>query len=271
MQLTYLLKFRLQYLTPALWTLIGILTIFKAIVNLNHAGQNIYLGHISSYTFTSIIFWIIFTRIIQWQLSWMKFKGLNALHSVAIHLTSAILISAAQRLLSLSLDHFIQSNYIVSSFPPLSEYLNQFYLKRFMDGVWVYLAIVLFFKLIDYYLRIYDKEINTESLLIKRKGAIQKIPFDEISLIRSDRNYVEIIGKHRYKHRTTLKQLEVELMDSPFIRIHHSYLINKEKLIAKSHISNGDYKIKLDGYEGYLSSSKTYRENIKSLDSQFMK
>ncbi len=92
-------------------------------------------------------------------------------------------------------------------------------------------------KSVDDVHQVLEKENNTEEQAVKMKSQFLKIPSptgyelikqNEIVYAKAADNYCEIFlmnGKN-YMISKTLKKVEGELMDSDFLRVHKSYLVN---------------------------------------------
>ncbi|WKN43082.1 LytR/AlgR family response regulator transcription factor [Tunicatimonas pelagia] len=113
--------------------------------------------------------------------------------------------------------------------------------------------------------------INTEAsaserLTVKVDGKIHFLPFSEIAWIEAYDYYVKIHVKERfYLLRDSLKKMEVSLPNPPFVRIHKSSIVNQNFLqeIAPQPHGN-EYQLTLTTSHT-LNSSRSYREQIKSL------
>lgn len=73
-----------------------------------------------------------------------------------------------------------------------------------------------------------------------------KISKDEIIFIKSEKNYIDIqTTQKKYTLRTTLEKFLEELNDDRFLRVHKSFIINKDCIIKKTrlHIYTNDYEI----------------------------
>lgn len=103
----------------------------------------------------------------------------------------------------------------------------------------------------------------TDKLIINSNKLILLVDFDKIIYFRSDNSYtnVQLVDTTRHLLCKSLAQIESEINSSQFIRIHQSYLINKEKitLIDKEnkliHMVNGNeipYTLRLKDLLGSL-------------------
>lgn len=94
------------------------------------------------------------------------------------------------------------------------------------------------------------------SLFVKEKGSYSKVNFKDILYLKSCHVYVEIFLRNEKKMliRSSLNDI-LENLDSRFIRVHRSYILNSEYLskISQTSINLLDYKIPI---------GRKYKEDI---------
>lgn len=72
-----------------------------------------------------------------------------------------------------------------------------------------------------------------DRMFVKVKGRLEKVSFEDIFWIEADRNYSNIyLSDRKYTVATALRQLEIQLPNNIFFRIHRSYLLNLRKIEA---------------------------------------
>ena len=104
------------------------------------------------------------------------------------------------------------------------------------------------------------------SFSIKKNDKIILVDVDNVAWCKAEDKYVEIAEKSGKKHllSKSLTQLENELPES-FIRIHRSYIINKDYVYEIHKYFKGRYKFKLsDADRSTITSSESYLKEIKS-------
>jgi DNA-binding LytR/AlgR family response regulator len=102
-------------------------------------------------------------------------------------------------------------------------------------------------------------ELQPKFLLIKDKHMTLKIPANEILWVKSDNMYVEIKTiEKQYLHRAKLTEIQSLLPNNTFVRVHRSFLVNRE-YIDKTSIQ----AVYIKGQE--IPVSKNYKENLKSI------
>ena len=84
----------------------------------------------------------------------------------------------------------------------------------------------------------------SDSIFIKEKNLYHRIKINELVYLKSDNIYVVLQTKdHKFVHRESLKYYEERLSAHHFIRVHKSYLVNKDFIQAinsKDILVNGE-------------------------------
>ncbi|MBO3699575.1 LytTR family DNA-binding domain-containing protein [Roseivirga sp. E12] len=102
------------------------------------------------------------------------------------------------------------------------------------------------------------EEKAKDFLFIKDGRELVKVYFKDILYIKGQKDYVQFqMRGSKILSLMNLKDLENDLPESQFIRIHQSYIVNLEHLQS---ISNDKVKI----MEEYLPISQTYRLHVRS-------
>lgn len=100
-------------------------------------------------------------------------------------------------------------------------------------------------------------EPEREFLLVKSSHTMHKVFLDEIRYIQGMKEYVAFqLADRRILSLQSLKQLELELPETHFLRIHKSYIVAREKVTA------------MDGTAVYLGKEQlpigaSYREQVQ--------
>ena len=78
-----------------------------------------------------------------------------------------------------------------------------------------------------------EDDLIEDTLTVKSGYDLHKLKYDDILYIESDSEYVKFYtsGKKIMSHQT-LKSLEQKLPASSFMRVHRSYIVNKQKVSA---------------------------------------
>jgi two-component system LytT family response regulator len=102
-----------------------------------------------------------------------------------------------------------------------------------------------------------------ERLAIRTTAKVTIVRVREIDCIQSDGNYARLhIGRTVHLLRQTMKSLATQLDPAVFVRIHHSCIVNVERVRELQPWSHGDYVIVLvDGRR--LISGRSYRANLR--------
>lgn len=77
--------------------------------------------------------------------------------------------------------------------------------------------------------------LKSKSIIIKDGYNEVKLNFDEILFIKSDKNYIDIqLSNRKITIRNTLENISKQLPEEVFMKVHRSYVINKNKILVKS-------------------------------------
>ncbi len=101
-------------------------------------------------------------------------------------------------------------------------------------------------------------------LSIKHSGKVMFIPVEDIHFIQAAGNYSEIItySNQTFLHDKNMEQL-TKMLATKFVRIHRSYLVEKNKIGAISNYGSGKYKITLKSGQQLPLSRSVYKETFK--------
>ena len=79
----------------------------------------------------------------------------------------------------------------------------------------------------------YEEFVIADSIFVKDKGKLVKVPFDTILYAEAYDNYTNLFTESKkYLISATLKSVEKKLNNPLFIRVHRSYLINIERVAS---------------------------------------
>ena len=121
-------------------------------------------------------------------------------------------------------------------------------------------------KLIEQFSQEYQKN-EASSIPVKVGDRVIFVRLDEVSYFQSDAKYVSVVTKHNksYILDSSLKKLEGKL-PAYFIRVHKSYLINKNLLKEIRKYFNNRFVLIMDDYsQSKITSGRSYYQVIKSL------
>lgn len=111
------------------------------------------------------------------------------------------------------------------------------------------------------------KKNEASSIPVKVGDRVIFVRLDEVAYIQADEKYVSIFTKHAksYILDSSLKKLE-EKLPAYFIRVHKSYLINKNLLKEIRKYFNSRFILVMDDYtQSKITSGRSYFQAIKSL------
>ena len=121
-------------------------------------------------------------------------------------------------------------------------------------------------KLIEQFSREYKKD-EASSIPVKIGDRVIFLRLDEVSYLQADEKYVSIVTKHAksYILDSSLKKLE-EKLPAYFIRVHKSYLINKNLLKEIRKHFDSRFVLIMDDYtQSRITSGRSYFQAIKLL------
>lgn len=119
-------------------------------------------------------------------------------------------------------------------------------------------------KLIQQYPNI-NKKIEATTLPVKIGDKVIFVRLDEVSYFKADEKYVSVVTKHSksYILDTSLKQLE-EKLPLGFIRVHKSYIINKNLVKEIRKHFNNRFIFILDDYDqSKITSGRSYYQAVR--------
>lgn len=104
-----------------------------------------------------------------------------------------------------------------------------------------------------------------DKLTVKSKNLITLVPTSDIIYIQADKNYLLInTSDCQYRLRETLSQMEIKLNPKIFVRIHKSFIVNKEFIKELEPAFNQEYMIKLTTGKK-IPTGSAYKENVKKI------
>jgi two-component system LytT family response regulator len=112
-----------------------------------------------------------------------------------------------------------------------------------------------------------NKKSEATTLPVKVGDRIIFVRLDEVSYFKADEKYVSIVTKHAksYILDSSLKKLEDKL-PAHFIRVHKSYLVNKNLLKEIRKHFNNRFVLILDDYDqSKITSGRSYYQAVKEL------
>ena len=79
------------------------------------------------------------------------------------------------------------------------------------------------------------KQVKDQVYWLRVKDGKQALPLDDICYVKADGMYVHIhTADKQYTQRTTLREMEEALNSDRFIKVHRSYLVNKNHILSHS-------------------------------------
>ncbi len=102
-------------------------------------------------------------------------------------------------------------------------------------------------------------------LWVQRRGETVRVDLDLVDWVRAEGEYVRLyVGRDNYLHREPLGSILQQLDAARFLRIHRSYIVNRDRITAVRRRNTGGYKIML-GAELELPVGRSYRASVRSI------
>lgn len=100
-------------------------------------------------------------------------------------------------------------------------------------------------------------------LVICERGREDRVKLENVTYIQAFGNYIRLVVEDKtFLYRVTMSQIESKLNPDTFMRIHRSYIINKEFVDNISYLSKNEYAVRLsEGTE--ITSGRKYMPTIK--------
>lgn len=101
-------------------------------------------------------------------------------------------------------------------------------------------------------------------IVIRDRGREFEIDLDDVIYAEAEGNYVNFELKNRhYLYRITMNALADDLDPTKFLRIHRSFILNRDKIGSVKYNGNNEFRFKMsNGKE--VTSGRSYKENIGS-------
>ena len=108
-----------------------------------------------------------------------------------------------------------------------------------------------------------SKKVKWQKLAVHAQDEVKFIPFDEIMYCSAQINYTKIFTRNgkNFVCSKTLKEVEKNLPDDQFIRIHHSHLVNIYEITA---MKKGEGMIEIN-HETLLPISRNMKKYLTDL------
>ncbi|MFT5892216.1 MAG: hypothetical protein ACI9Y7_002326 [Dokdonia sp.] len=108
-----------------------------------------------------------------------------------------------------------------------------------------------------------EKLQTPNKIKITHQNRVVLLDYKDIMYIKSEKPYIALVTKERtYLHTSTLKKFLEEKIDSHFIQIHRSTIVNTDYIVGYSSRKNGDYDILLKNQQS-VRASRNFNQNFK--------
>ena len=104
-----------------------------------------------------------------------------------------------------------------------------------------------------------------ERLTIRSRNGVQFVPVHDVDWLEADRNYTVLhLGTQALRIRETISELEDRLGAAGFVRVHHSVIVNADRIFRLEPWAHGEYVIVLRNGTKVISG-RGYGERVRSL------
>ena len=110
-----------------------------------------------------------------------------------------------------------------------------------------------------------DRRLGRARLMVKVGTVIRPLDVPSILYVQSEGDYLrlQLIGEE-LRIRERMKDIEQQVADAGFVRIHRSVLVNLDHVREMKPKKHGDYEFQMSDGECFVSGA-TYRGNVKRL------
>lgn len=85
-------------------------------------------------------------------------------------------------------------------------------------------------------------------LWVQRRGETVRVDLDQVDWVRAEGEYVRLhVNDASYLHREPISAILLRFDPRRFLRIHRSYIVNRDRVVAVRRRTAGGYKLLLDG------------------------
>jgi two-component system, LytTR family, response regulator len=105
----------------------------------------------------------------------------------------------------------------------------------------------------------------SQRLPVRTNEGVEFVKTADIDWLQADGNYCRLtVGPNEMRMRGTLSNFEERLATAGFIRVHRSYLVNRESIIRAEPWANGEYILIMRGGRK-LNTGRGYGERVREL------
>lgn len=269
MVIIYFKKLRLPIQLALLWFAIALVSVVVSAIFMIHNREVVSANDIflmSFYHFVPAVVWSIITPLILRLLVTFPLKGNSWKTNLIYHVIISILSAPVIRYLSILLDFSIKSWTGIMDAPPF-EVVNSVLLVIVASTprAILYYWIVVGAYYLSKYVIIKNQDPRVKKFLtVDKNNSKVLVRLEDVFWIEASGNYVHInTDKEKYSLRITVKEISQQL-DDRFLRVHRSFIANKENIESLKHWRRGEYLIVMKNLKT-LTSSRTYKANIDLL------
>ena len=97
---------------------------------------------------------------------------------------------------------------------------------------------------------------------IKERGFEIEVDIDDILYIEANGNYLNLVTKEKVQlYRATMSNIADSLNPTQFLRVHRSFILNKNFISKCTYLNNNEYEFKMKNGDS-INSGRSYKEII---------
>ena len=113
-----------------------------------------------------------------------------------------------------------------------------------------------------------EEDVTSKKLMVKDGGEVQFIPLADIEWVDAAGDYMCVhAAGQTHVMRSTMKELEAQLADGDFARIHRSTIVNLRHVAGAKTLAGSDYQLTLES-GAQLKVSRGYKSVVRNFMSE---
>lgn len=106
---------------------------------------------------------------------------------------------------------------------------------------------------------------ESSHIWVQRRGESVRVDLDRLHWVRAEGEYVRLVLEGAsYLHREPIASILRRLNPDRFIRIHRSFIVNRDRLVSVRRRATGSYAVLVEGGE-QIPVGRSYRKLVRSI------
>ena len=215
--------------------------------------------------------WLVFTPFVINFCTKLQRSSIERYDLIKQFVTHIILFSFC-----ISTVYFLFDDIAATNTPRDAAYFYEVILRELPLTIIVYfliLSVILFFSKpkLENQTKSSTEETNRDHILVNSHDGSTRVNISELVYIAAAGNYVELhTMKNKLMYRASMKQISSQLDDYAFVRVHRSYIVNRDKIDTLQSRNHGDYLLELVSGQ-QITVSRHYAQQIRQKYSKPLK